>query len=104
LVWRVDNAKRRIFYFDQPLELSRTEYDLLHTLIRRPGQVFTREGLMNRVWEAPEASMDRVVDAHIKNLRAKLKAVTPNLDPILTHRGTGYALREDHELLQDADE
>ena len=38
--------------------------------------------------------MDRTVDAHIKNLRAKLKSVTPDLDPIVTHRGTGYALKE----------
>lgn len=93
-VWCVDSAKRHIAYFGQPLELSRTEYDLLATFIRRPGQVFTREQLMNAVWDEPEASMDRTVDAHIKNLRAKLKAVKPDLDPIVTHRGTGYALKE----------
>jgi two-component system catabolic regulation response regulator CreB len=57
--------------------------------------VFTREKLMDLVWEAPEASMDRTVDAHIKNIRIKLKAVNPAIDPIITHRGTGYALRED---------
>lgn len=93
-VWRVDDAKRRIHYFGRRLELSRTEFDLLQTLIRRPGQVFTREQLMASVWDEPEASMDRTVDAHIKNLRAKLKAVKPGFDPIATHRGTGYALKE----------
>ncbi len=92
--WKVDTVKRRIDYFGQPLELSRTEFELLHTFIRRPGRVFTRDQLMTSVWDEPEASMDRTVDAHIKNLRAKLKAVKPGLDPIVTHRGTGYALRE----------
>jgi two-component system catabolic regulation response regulator CreB len=94
-VWTVDAAKRRIAYSGHILELSRTEYELLHTFIRRPGRVFTREQLMASVWDEPEASMDRTVDAHIKNLRAKLKAVRPDLDPIVTHRGTGYALREE---------
>ena len=50
---------------------------------------------MNRVWEQPEQSLDRTVDAHIKNLRAKLRAIRPDLDPIVTHRGSGYSLRED---------
>jgi two-component system, OmpR family, catabolic regulation response regulator CreB len=93
--WTVDAAKRRIGYFGQILELSRTEYELLHAFIGRPGRVFTREQLMASIWDEPEASMDRTVDAHIKNLRAKLKAVRPDLDPIVTHRGTGYALREE---------
>lgn len=89
-------AKRQILYFGQLLELSRTEYDILRTFIQRPGQVFTREQLMSAVWDAPEASMDRTVDAHIKNVRAKLKAVRSDHDPIVTHRGIGYALRETH--------
>jgi len=91
----VDTAKRQITYCGRMLDLSRTEYDLLNTFIRRPGQVFSREQLMAAVWDEPEASMDRTVDAHIKNLRAKLKAIKPDPDPIVTHRGTGYALRED---------
>ena len=94
-VWQVDAAKRRIVYFDQPLDLSPTEFDLLRTLIDRPGQVFSRDQLMASVWDDPAASMDRTVDAHIKNLRAKLKSIKPDLDPILTHRGIGYALKED---------
>ncbi|MBT8339851.1 MAG: two-component system response regulator CreB [Desulfatitalea sp.] len=94
-IFEVNIEKRQIIYCNTVLELSRYEYDLLATFIRRPGVVFTREQLMDRVWEAPEASMDRTVDAHIKNLRAKLKAVRPEPDPIVTHRGTGYALRED---------
>ena len=48
---------------------------------------------MTAVWEDPGASLDRTVDAHIKTLRAKLRAIAPDEDPILTHRGLGYSLR-----------
>ncbi len=95
-IWTVDTDKRRISYFGSALDLSRTEFELLQTFIRRPGRVFTREQLLASVWDEPEASMDRTVDAHIKNIRSKLKAVRPDLDPIITHRGTGYALSEEH--------
>ena len=90
----VDESKRQIHYFGEYLELSRYEYEILNTFIHRPGHVFSRERLMDIVWDEPEASMDRTVDAHIKNLRAKLKMIKPDLDPIITHRGAGYALSE----------
>lgn len=93
--FEIDEARRRILFFGQPMDLSRYEYRLLKIFILRPGRVYTREQLMDLVWEEPEASMDRTVDAHIKNLRAKLKAVHPDMDPIVTHRGIGYSLRED---------
>jgi two-component system, OmpR family, catabolic regulation response regulator CreB len=87
--------KRQVRYFGETLVLSKYEYDILVVFIGRPGQVFTREQLMQRVWEQPDASLDRTVDAHIKNLRAKLRAVRADLDPFITHRGSGYSLRED---------
>ena len=93
--FRVDVSRHRIFYFGQRLELSRYEFDLLRTFISRPGHVFTRDQLMDLIWDDPAASMDRTVDAHIKNIRAKLKAVRPGSDPITTHRGLGYSLKED---------
>ena len=93
-VFLVNDSKRRISYRGTNLDLSRTEFDILVTFIRRPGHVYSREQLMDLVWEEPEASLDRTVDAHIKNLRAKLKAVAPECDPIVTHRGMGYALKE----------
>jgi len=91
----VDDSRRQVHYHGAPLELSRYEYEILTTFIRRPGHVFTREQLMTRVWEQPGTSLERSVDAHIKNLRAKLGAIRPGDDPIVTHRGVGYALRED---------
>jgi two-component system catabolic regulation response regulator CreB len=88
----VYDPQKKITYRGKPLNLSRYEYEILKTLIHRPGQVFTRELIMEMVWEDPAASMDRTVDAHIKNIRAKLKAIDPEHDPIVTHRGVGYSL------------
>jgi DNA-binding response OmpR family regulator len=51
--------------------------------------------LLRQVWDDPAESFDRTVDAHVKTLRAKLKQVAPQLEPIRTHRGSGYALAED---------
>jgi len=92
--FQINESKRRITYFDSPIELSRYEYDILKTFIQRPGQVYTRDQLMDLVWDEPEASMDRTVDAHIKNIRAKLKSINSEIEPIVTHRGTGYSLKE----------
>jgi two-component system, OmpR family, catabolic regulation response regulator CreB len=94
-VFQVNDSKRQISYCGRVLDLSRYEYDILKTFIRRPGHVYSRDQLMDLVWEEPEASLDRTVDAHIKNIRAKMKAIKPEVDPIVTHRGTGYSLRED---------
>ena len=93
-VWTLDADRRAISYHGVELVLSRYEYNLLAVFLRKPGRVFSRDQLMAEAWEEPEASMDRTVDAHIKNLRAKLRAIRPEVDPILTHRGIGYALRE----------
>jgi two-component system catabolic regulation response regulator CreB len=90
----IDDERMQITYSGSPLDLSRYEYRLLEVLIERPGQVFSRDQLMARAWEEPESSLDRTVDTHIKTLRAKLRRVTPAFDPIKTHRGIGYSLKE----------
>jgi len=93
--FEINESKRQVSYFGRPLELSRYEFEILTTFIRRPGHVFSRDQLMALVWAQPETSLERSVDAHIKNLRAKLKTVRPNEDPIVTHRGVGYSLKEE---------
>ena len=90
----VDEDRHRITFHGQPLELSRLEFRLLAILARRPGQVFSRDQLMQLAWEGASASMDRTVDTHMKTLRQKLRTVRPDEDPIVTHRGVGYSLRE----------
>ena len=97
-----DEERCEIRFRGQRLELTRYEYRLLKTLMGRRGRVYSRDELMTQAWEDPGASLDRTVDAHIKTLRAKLRAaaVASGLasdaeagDPIQTHRGMGYSLR-----------
>lgn len=87
-----DSAGMRVRYHGQLLDLTRYEYGLLAVLLSRPGAVFSRAQLMDRVWGDAFDSNDRTVDTHIKTLRAKLRAISPSVDPIRTHRGLGYAL------------
>lgn len=91
----IDSERRRILYYGRALELSRYEYGLLKTLATRPGRVYSRDELLEQVWDEPGDSFDRTVDAHIKTLRAKLHAIAPRLEPIRTHRGIGYAFADD---------
>jgi two-component system catabolic regulation response regulator CreB len=90
----IDTDRRRITYRGSLLDLSRYEYEILCLLARRPGWVYTREKIMELVWIEPDESFERTVDTHIKTIRAKLRAVDPGTDPIVTHRGVGYSLRE----------
>lgn len=92
--FHIDEARCVIAYRGVTLELTRYEFRLLRALAAQPGRVFSRDQLMTAGWEDPGASLDRTVDAHIKMLRAKLRAVAPDADPIQTHRGLGYSLRE----------
>lgn len=94
-VWAHDEARCRIAYRGHALELTRNEYRLLATLLSAPGRVFSRDQLMTAAWEDPGAALDRTVDAHVKQVRAKLRDASPESDPIVTHRGLGYSLREE---------
>jgi two-component system, OmpR family, catabolic regulation response regulator CreB len=91
----LDEERMQIRFYGRLLELSRYEYGILRLLIQRPGRVFTRDELLEKIWDDPGESFDRTVDAHIKTLRAKLKAIAPQLEAIRTLRGTGYALNEE---------
>ncbi|WP_411882937.1 two-component system response regulator CreB [Polaromonas sp. YR568] len=91
----LDEERRQIRFYGRTLELSRYEYGILRLLVLKPGRVYTRDELLDKVWEDGSGSLDRTVDAHIKTLRAKLKAVAPHTEPIRTSRGSGYALAED---------
>jgi two-component system catabolic regulation response regulator CreB len=91
----LDPERMQIRYYGRLLELSRYEYGLLRLLVQRPGRVYTRDDLLRLVWDEASDSFDRTVDAHVKTLRAKLRAIAPEVDPIRTLRGTGYALNED---------
>ncbi|USA52852.1 two-component system response regulator CreB [Acinetobacter sp. C32I] len=91
-IWSCNPQSLQIHYHQQVLQLTRYEYRLLFLLIQHPEQVFSRQQLMDHIWEHPEHSLERTVDTHIKSLRQKLKQITPDDDPIRTHRGFGYSL------------
>ena len=75
------------------LNLTQHEFGLLTALLDNPGQVFSREQLLAKVWDAPEHRLDRTVDAHVKNIRNKLRLVDSESDPIKTRRGIGYFIQ-----------
>lgn len=90
--FELNEASAQITWCGQPLPLTRYEYLLLKTLLLSPARVYSRQQLMDLVWGDASDSFDRTVDTHIKTLRAKLRAVNPELSPINTHRGLGYSL------------
>jgi two-component system catabolic regulation response regulator CreB len=90
--FEVDQEGLRIACRGQWLNLTRYEYRLLACLLERPGRVWSRALLMDKVWREAEETEERTVDTHIKTLRIKLRAVLPERDPIVTHRGLGYSI------------
>ena len=92
--FQVDDERCQISYHGTALTLSSTEFRVLKAFCESPGRVYSRAQLMDVAWDEPEAAMERTVDAHIKSLRAKLKQINPGEDPIETHRGLGYSLKE----------
>ncbi len=83
----IDPGRRQVRRNGHPVELTRTEFDLLRTLAVRPGLVHSRERLLAEVWGWRDASGLRTVDSHIRGLRRKLGA-----DVVRTLHGVGYAL------------
>lgn len=92
--WHHDPDRCRIVYRGRALDLTRNEYRLLAALVGSPGRVFSRDQLMELAWDDPGAALDRTVDAHVKQVRAKLREIAPDEEPIVTHRGLGYSLKE----------
>lgn len=91
-VLQLDEAVQRIRCGDRWLALTRYEYRLLATLLKRPQRIFSRGELMDLVWHDAPDTADRTVDAHIKLLRAKLREAGTRAKLIQTHRHMGYSL------------
>jgi DNA-binding response OmpR family regulator len=88
----VDPRTREVVLDGNQVELSALEFDLLAFLASRPGQVFTRTQILQRVWGGDWYGDERVVDVHIRSLRSHLgdDAASPRF--IGTVRGVGYKL------------
>lgn len=91
----IDRERYEIRYHGTPVELTRTQFDLLELLASRPGTVFTRERLIDSVWGPGTNITERTVDVHVKFIRARLREIRPGTDPIETERGRGFRWREE---------
>ncbi len=87
---RIDTAGRTVERDGAEVALTRTEFDLLVELARHPGQVFTRDVLLDRVWGYDYLGDSRLVDVAVGRLRARIEADPATPELILTVRGAGY--------------
>lgn len=95
-LFRVDGERVQISYRNQPLSLTRHEFRLLQCLLEQPERVFSREQLLDALGVAADAGYERSIDSHIKSVRAKLRLVKADAEPIQTHRGLGYSYSPGH--------
>ena len=88
----VNTEEHRVFRSGAELHLGPTEFRLLTTFMERPGRVWSRDQLLDRVWGRDIYVDSRTVDVHVGRLRKVLRGAGGNDDPIRTVRGAGYAL------------
>jgi len=86
----VDTSARRAHIHGQALALTPSEFEVLAALARRPGQVFTRAQLLDLLRQDDLDVTERAIDSHVKNLRRKIDAAAPGLEPIRSIYGLGY--------------
>ena len=85
----IDTARHEVRVSDQLVNLTATEFKILHQLASQPGRAFTREQLLNRVVGMGVVVVDRNIDVHIRSVRKKLGEAA---EMIQTIRGVGYRL------------
>jgi DNA-binding response OmpR family regulator len=90
----IDGPRLRVTRGRAPLDLTPTEFQLLATLARQPGRVFTRAQLLDAVRGVEVDSFERAIDTHVKNIRRKLEADPRNPRYVLTVYGIGYKYAE----------
>ena len=90
---RVEPASRRVFLDGEEIYLTQREFDLLAYFAMNPGQVFSRDQLMEAVWEMPFFEDTSTVTVHVRRLRAKLGDDPSHPRLIETVWGVGYRLR-----------
>jgi two-component system phosphate regulon response regulator PhoB len=94
----IDSASHSVSLSGRELNLTSTEFKLLHRLAKRPGRAFSRDQLLSDVWGYTEDVESRTVDTHVKRLRAKLGRIG---EWIQTVRGLGYRFRPDGVASED---
>ena len=91
----IDVARMRVEADGRTVELTPTEFQLLVTLARQPGRIFTRSQLLDTIHGLAFESYERAIDAHVKNLRRKLEPDPARPRYVLTVYGVGYRFSED---------
>lgn len=86
----IDIAGHSVTRGGMPMSLTPLEFDLLACLARKPGQVFTREQLLQEVWGYRHAADTRLVNVHVQRLRAKIEHDPEQPEIVVTVRGVGY--------------
>lgn len=87
---RVDMMQRTVVVGDLEIELTAKEFDVLVTLMKNPGRIFSRENLVIEVWGKDYPADIRTVDVHVRRLREKIEKDDANPEYILTKWGVGY--------------
>jgi DNA-binding response OmpR family regulator len=88
----IDLAGRQVFVEEQPVTLTRTEFDVLAALSSRPGVVFSRRQLLEAVWGDSWVGSEHLVDVHVGHLRRKLGDNPAQPRYVITVRGIGYRM------------
>jgi DNA-binding response OmpR family regulator len=83
---------RRVTWQDKPLNLTAKEFQLLQLLLENPLRIFSKDVILDRLWDASESPGEGTVAAHVKGLRQKMKAIGINREVIATIYGLGYRL------------
>lgn len=94
----LDPNRHKVTVNGKPVNLTTTEFKLLHALIASPGRVFTRNELLEKFYEHGETVVDRVIDVHVGKLRQKIGDAPAAPRHILTVRGIGYRFAEEDEI------
>lgn len=88
----IDDGAHRVTVSGEEISLTNKEYQTLYTLMRHPGQVFTRDKLLNAVWGYDFDGETRTVDVHMRSLRQKLGEAGALVETV---RGVGYRIRQE---------
>jgi DNA-binding response OmpR family regulator len=91
----VDLTKMRVHVGDRPIDLTPTEFQLLATLVREPGRVFTRGQLLDALHGVTIDTYERAIDAHVKNVRRKIEPEVGRPRYLLTVHGVGYRFADE---------
>jgi DNA-binding response OmpR family regulator len=90
----IDPAKRAVTVDTRRIQLTYVEFEVLHTLARHPGRVYSRQALLESVWGDSAYREPRTIDVHIRHLREKIESDPREPAYIFTVRGVGYRFRD----------